>query len=302
MPQQLFVFIQLEFPWALGPADGRYLVRRAEDAEPERVIVLDTLAAGRAGAGPVDGSLLGRIGRRTPSVESEPEPAPVTTTRVTTIDPVSLSAENQARAWLEELDREREIRAAVTIVNRVIHSHRIASADPYIHEVSAAQALVIRAGWGAGEQVADGRWVHARALPLPGQNRRSASTLRVRGRERTSVLRPQERLAAMLAARDTALLCEEVVLRAREDLDHERVAHAALELDHAYALALPELRAQQRQDLAIRLAELEKLQDGVRQQALAVLPEGSGVPDEDAVAHALGRLEATLRARTAAGL
>ena len=29
------------------------------------------------------------------------------------IDPVSLSAENQARAWLDELDREREVRAAV---------------------------------------------------------------------------------------------------------------------------------------------------------------------------------------------
>jgi len=302
MPQQLFVFIQLEFPWALGPADGRYLVRRAEDGEPERVVVLGTLAAARAGAGPVDGSLLGRLGRRTQSVASEPEPAPVTTTRVTTIDPVSLSAENQARAWLAELDREREIKAAVTIVNRVIHSHRIASADPYVHEVSAAQALVIRAGWGAGEQVADGRWLHARALPVPGQASRTGGTGRVRGRDRTAVLRPQERLAAMLASRDSPLLCEEVVLRAREDLDHARVAHAALELEHAYALALPELRAQQRQDLAIRLAELEQLEAGVHEQARSALPEDGGTPDEDAVAHALARLEATLRARTAAGI
>jgi hypothetical protein len=301
MPQQLFVFIQLEFPWALGPADGRYLVRRVQDAEPERVVVLGTLEAARAG-GQADGSLLGRIGRRTPSVPSEPDPAPVTTTRVTTIDPVSLSAENQARTWLAELDREREINAAVTIVNRVIHSHRIASADPYVHEVSAAQALVIRAGWGAGEQVADGRWGHARALPLPGHTPGSSGTLRVRGRDRTSVLRPQERLAAMLGARDTALLCEEIALRARQDLDHARVTHAALELDRAYALALSELRAEQRQDLAIRLAELEKLHAGVRQQAQAALAEDGGVPDEDTVAHALGRLEAALRARTAAGL
>ncbi|MCW3019306.1 MAG: hypothetical protein JWN10_1614, partial [Solirubrobacterales bacterium] len=45
MPQQLFVFIQLEFPWALGPADGRYLLRRSEDGEPERVVVLGTLEA-----------------------------------------------------------------------------------------------------------------------------------------------------------------------------------------------------------------------------------------------------------------
>jgi hypothetical protein len=302
MPQQLFVFIQLEFPWALGPADGRYLVRRVEDSEPERVVVLGTLEAGRAGIGQTDGSLLGRIGRRAPSVPSEPEPTPVTTTRVTTIDPVSLSAENQARAWLDELDGEREIDAALAILNRVIHSHRIASADPYVHELSAAQALVIRAGWGAGEQVADGRWVHARALPAPAHGHRASGALRTRSRDRSAVLRPQERLAAMLGSRDTALLCEELALRAHHDLDQSRVAQAALELDHAYSLALRELRAEQRQDLAIRLAELEKLHTGVREQARAALAQDDAAPDEDVVTHALGRLEATLRARTAAGL
>ena len=45
MPEQLFLFIQLEFPWALGPADGRYLLRRSADGEPERVVVLGTLGA-----------------------------------------------------------------------------------------------------------------------------------------------------------------------------------------------------------------------------------------------------------------
>jgi hypothetical protein len=51
MPQQLFVFIQLEFPWRLGPADGRYLIRRASDDEPERVVVLGTLAAAQQSPG-----------------------------------------------------------------------------------------------------------------------------------------------------------------------------------------------------------------------------------------------------------
>ena len=46
MPQQLFVFVQLEFPWKLGPADGRYLLRREDDGEPEHVVVLGTLEAG----------------------------------------------------------------------------------------------------------------------------------------------------------------------------------------------------------------------------------------------------------------
>ena len=34
MPERLFVFIQLEFPWALGPADGRYLLRAQPTASP----------------------------------------------------------------------------------------------------------------------------------------------------------------------------------------------------------------------------------------------------------------------------
>ncbi len=52
MPAQLFVFLQMEFPWALGPADGRYLLRDGPDGRPERVVVLDTLAAGRSRACP----------------------------------------------------------------------------------------------------------------------------------------------------------------------------------------------------------------------------------------------------------
>ncbi len=309
MPQQLFVFIQLEFPWVLGPAEGRYLIRASPDGEPERVVVLGALEAGRRSIGAPTaprwsgGSLLRRLRGRARNMPTGPEPAPVATTRVTVIDPVSLAADNQARAWLAELDRDREVGAAVAVVNRVIHSHRIAAADPYVHEVSPAQALVIRAGWGEGEQVADGRWLHARALAPPGgwgSGPRSASSRRGPGRDRSWALRPQERLAALLGARGAALLCEELALRARQDLDHGRLAHAALELDRAYALAVPELRAERRQDLAIRIAELEQLRPGP--QAQAALAQDGGALDEDVLAHALERLEAALRARTAAGL
>ena len=312
MAQQLFVFIQMEFPWVLGPADGRYLMRRQDDGEPERVIVIGTLDAGRSSpAGRRDGGLLARRAGRAASVAPEPAPEPVATTRVTCIDPVSLAAENQAHAWLEELDREREVDAAAAAVNRVVHSHRIATADPYVHEVSPAQALVIRAGWGEGEQVADGLWAHARELPWPPRGRGSRRSRRTR--ERSAALRPQERLAAMLGARSAPLLCEELALRARGDLDQDRMAHAALELERALALAVAELRAEQRQDLAIRLAELEQLLTGVQAQAQAVLaqartaPADAGIagdaraPDEDVLRHALERLEAALRARSATG-
>ena len=45
MAEHLFLFVQLEFPWELGPPDGRYLIRSSAGAEPERVVVLETLGA-----------------------------------------------------------------------------------------------------------------------------------------------------------------------------------------------------------------------------------------------------------------
>ncbi len=302
MGQRLFIFVQMEFPWILGPPDGRYLLRGEDDGEPERVVVIDTLAAGRLASARERRAARGSLLRRAGAVEVEPEPDPesVATTRVTVIDPVSLSAENQARAWLDELDAERHVIATVTTVNRVLHSHRIATADPYVHEVSPAQALTIRAGWGEGEQVADGRWLHAHALTWKRDGRGASGHLRG-GRARSRALRPQERLAQLLGARGGALVCEELALRARLDLDHGRTRHAALELDRALLAAGVELSAQTRPDLAIRIAELEQLHAGVDEQASAVLADPTAEVDTEAVTHALERLEAALRARSAAG-
>ena len=321
MPERLFLFLQFEFPWELGPPDGRYLLRSGAGAEPERVVVLGTLGAARRPERSWRQQMLPRH-QRGPELEpGSVQPAPVPTARATIVDPVPLAAERQARAWLADLDAEREADAAVAVLNRVLHFHRIASADPYVHEVSAAQALVIRAGWGEGEQVADGLWRHARELPWH-EGKRTPSGRR---RGRSAALRPQERLAELLGARGAALLCEELALRARLDLDQDRVAHAALELEAGYAAALGELRGERREDLAIRIDELEELQDGVAAQAEAALAatapppartataEGAGTAetagtaadettlDPDALRYALERLEAALRARTAPG-
>jgi hypothetical protein len=291
VPARLFLFLQLELPWELGPADGRYLLREREGGEPQRVVVLDTVGAARR---------RGRLGARRPP--TTPEPAPVPTTRATVIDAVSVSAESQARTWLAQLDAHREADAAAATLNRVLLAHRLATADPHVREVTPAHALIVRAGWGEGEQVAYGRWLHARELRLDrGSTRRSAA------------LRSQERFAALLGAREQPLLCEELALRARLDLDEGRLPHAALELEHAYSAALSELAAEERPDLAERLAELAGLQAGVLEAARAALgggaqPDGAGssdtpaAPDEKVIGHALGRLEAALRARAAAGL
>ena len=37
MPERLFLFIQLEFPWELGPPDGRYLLRTRGALNPDRL-------------------------------------------------------------------------------------------------------------------------------------------------------------------------------------------------------------------------------------------------------------------------
>ena len=300
MPRQLFVFVQFEFPWALGPADSRYLLRDGPDAEPERVVVVQSLDADRVApeiGGPA-GWMMRRGTRRSRhehDAAPEPPPEPVRTTRVTVIDPVPLSAEGQAQAWLDGLDRERDVGAAVAIVNRVVHAHRIAAADPYAREVSAGQSLVTRAGWGEGEQVASGMWLHARELSLHPRGRR-------RRRDRSWALRPQERVAALLSGRNRELLCEELVLRTRLDLDQGRPDTAAVGLELALRTAVGELSAEDRPDLALRLAELEQLRAGVVEQARAVLDGGAAAPDEELLAHALGRLEAVLRARTATGV
>jgi hypothetical protein len=50
MTDRWFLFVQLEFPWELGPSDGRYLLRAHDASDPEHVVVLDTLGARRRAA------------------------------------------------------------------------------------------------------------------------------------------------------------------------------------------------------------------------------------------------------------
>jgi hypothetical protein len=281
VPTRFFTFVQMELPWEFGPPDGRYLLRKGagpEGEEPQHVVVLSTVGAERRG-------LLGGRSRTRRAGRAGTEAARVPVARATVVDPVPLSADSQARAWLSQLDPEHEAYAAARVLNRVLWAHRIAGAIPNIHDVSPIQALVVRAGYGEGEQVADGLWTDARELLL---SRRRAG-------RRASVLRPQERLAVLLSGRGSALLCEELVLRARLDFDASRLALAAIELERAYVTALKELPAEGRADLQARIEELHELSAGVAQAALAEQP------DEQTVRHGLERLEAALRARTALG-
>jgi hypothetical protein len=298
MAERWFLFVQLELPWELGPEDGRYLLRAQHDeagaGEPEHVVVIATLSAARPSW------IMPRRERKRQVNLADPqtEAMPVAVTRATVIDPAWVADEREAQAWIERCEAAREGQSATAILNGVLWAHAIATADPYTREVAPAQALVIRAGWGSGDQVAAGHWEQARELPWK----------EPRGRRRTSALRPQERLSALLSGREEALLCEELTLRARRDVDQGRMRHAALELDGAYVAALAELAAEDRADLASRVAELRELHKQVQAAARAAMPgeehdaEEQEPPEEQAIRHALARLEAALRARTATGV
>jgi hypothetical protein len=110
------------------------------------VLVLSTLGA------PQRSLLRGRRAR--PAVDA---PAPVATTRATIVRAGPLDPDAAAR-WLGNADGDVELHSALGVLNRVLHLHRVASADPSARDVSREQMLVARIGFGSGEQVADGRW------------------------------------------------------------------------------------------------------------------------------------------------
>lgn len=279
-----FRFAQFEFPWALGPDDGRYVLRDRGAADPSHVLVLSTLGA------PQRRWLRGRRPREAPP---QPEPEPVSTARATVIDARAVSA-GEAGDWLAGMRGPQAggpLAAALEVLNRALAAHRLSAADPYVHEVSREQALVARLGHGAGEQVADGRWEAAIEVPLD----------RRRRQRRVAALRPQERMAALLAGREDPLACEELVLRARVDMDAGRPREAALQVRVALEAGIAEL-ADGHGGVAMqeRLGELRDQRGAVGSAANQALAGPLSADTVKAVEHALGRLEAALRARAAA--
>jgi len=227
-------------------------------------------------------------------VAGDPEPEPVPTARALLAAAQPFATSVAARSWLADADLEADADSAVTSLNAVLHAHRIAAADPFAREVSRAQAIAIRVGIGEGEQIAHGRLTEARELP----------PFRAAKVKREAALRPQERLAAILGGRDAALACEELTLRARLDVSRERWREAAFQLRVALEAALAELApwVDRSPGLSERLGELREQRGPVGSAANAALQGGLSAEDIEDVEHALGLIEAALRARTAMGI
>ena len=264
--EQRFRFAGWELPGRLGPAPGRYVLRRFAGDDPQHVLVLLESARGgwRRGA---------------PAV-------PVTRAAVIEAAPVDLAA---ARAWFDDAagaGAPRVLAAGLAVLNRALAAHRIAAADPHVRELGPAAAFVARVGYGTGAQVSAAGWERAREVPVAAARAR----------------RP-ERLELLLSGRDAALACEELALRARADLTAGRSREAALVLRPALEAALSELEPwADRGDLRRRVDELAEL----RPQALSAydraLEGGLDESEAQTVDRVLGRVEAALRARTASGV
>ncbi len=276
MSASLFGFVQLEFGYLLGPGDGRYMVRSEAGADPECILVLTTLGA------PQRRFLGGRRGREVEGADPEPVP----TSRATVTRPQAFGGEEEAQAWLDGLRgdiemADAEVSNAVRVINRALHAHRAARADPFARDVTPEAALVLRIGFGPGDAVADGRFAQAWELP------------RGRRRTRRSMEAPEERFAALVGGREQVLACEELVLRARADLEAGRPREAALQARVALESLLAELG-----DIAgDRRPALEADRAAVGRAANAAL-KGELAPElGQALADAVARMEAALRAR-----
>jgi hypothetical protein len=236
------------------------------------VIVLSTLGAKQR--------RLRRRGKPT-AVEGAPEPSDVPTARATLIHAEPLASDEEGARWLEGLRRDSaaldlEVDDAARELNSVLRAHRAAAADPYVREVSRSVANAVRVGFGSGDQVADGRFSAAYELPLEARRGRPAEAMA-----------PLERLAAVLSGTEDVGVAEELVLRARLDLDAGRFREAALQARIALEALLAECSAEQ-------AAALGTYRQTVGDAANAALRGDIDGALEEAVAEAVKEMRRTL--------
>ena len=217
---------------ALSPTGATWRAHGGDDGAEESVLVLETLGAP---APPLE----------TPATAASVEaPAPPATAAAGPghggAGLRALRAETRRRPLA---GRERSeggtvdalVAEAIGLLNRALHAHATASADPHASELSPERAVAVRIGYGSGEQVAAGRFAAAREVDV-------WDDWACRGAARRAEdLRPQERIAAVLGGRERIDACETLLLRARADLDAGRSREAALQLRVGLEALLAEL-------------------------------------------------------------
>lgn len=277
MASPLFGFVQLEYGFLLGPGDGRYMMRRDPTEEPETVLVLSTLAA------PERRRLRGRKGK----LVEQASPEAVPTSRATVVRTDPFPTLDHAEVWLSAVREDPERRASelersLATLNGALHAYRVSRADPHVRDVGLEQALVARIGFGSGDDAVAGMFKQAWELPRGGGVR-----------AKRSMEAPEERFAALLSGRESALACEELVLRSRMDLTGGRNREAALQARVALEALLAELPPRP----GDRRGELEADRAAIGDAANAALRGELSDELVDALEASVTRMESALRAR-----
>ena len=190
-------------------AGADVLLFKSLDAEPRR---------GRLGE---------RARRRPRRVEPghvAPDPVPIS--RVTVIASDAFEDERAAHAWLESCrdarGSARELEYAMRRVNRAVHALVVV----FSHLLHA---------YGTGDELVEGAWREAWTVPADARQRRG----------RRAFLAPQEQVALILSGRKPAQPSEDVLLRARLDLNERRSRQAALQARAAHDALQAELQAEE---------------------------------------------------------
>lgn len=239
--------------------------------------------------------------RRPRSAEPDASPGALPLTRVTAIRAAApLASSAEAAAWLDEACEAEDtvdvlLLDALALLNRALHARAVAAGDPRSERAASLErAAAARIGFGSGEETAAGRFAAAREIDLHG---RGGS----RRRRRDEELRPQSRVAAVLAGRERLDVCETMLLRARVDLDADRAREAALQLRAGLEALSSELRVSADEPQERDLAELKERRSAVEAAAGAAVGRELSGEQREVVAAALGIAERILRRRRVLG-
>jgi hypothetical protein len=230
------------------------------------------------------------IGRRRPRVDdSGAGPEPIAITRVSAVGTEAFAGHEQAARWLESLrtdagERERFVDESLAVVNRAVHAHRLAAADPHVNEVGLDQATVVRIGYGTGDELVAGAWTSAYILPRSQRRAR-----------RRALIEPQQELARIVGGHSRPYASEDLALRARLDLEQGRTAQCALQLEAALVALSSELEDDEQADAraSALLARREELRAIAAQALRRPREDASG----EALSESISELERVLRRR-----
>lgn len=297
-------FVALEFSSAIGPPAGRYMVREPDGpdadgaigAAPPRVeratgVIAeagsaDVLQIAIVGASAARGGLVFRRARR---ADADEEPREVSLLIATLIGAASpLDSHADAVRFLDGTRADEAAQAdlvgqAVDVVNVAIRAFRAVARDPFIPEITVADAREIRIGYGEAQDLYVGGWSEAFTPPPP----------RAPQLSRAERLRPAEGVALALGGRLPLLDAEDLALRTMLDLERGRPRSAALQLRACLDMIVAELTAAGESFVPPR-DELERRAGAVERLAALALDDRLDEAALDELAEHLDRVEDAL--------